>query len=144
MIILFLCTVFVMLKVLKLKIQAGIVGFESPASGYVEQGINLDSLLIDKPAATFIGLAQGNSMEGDGIFDGDLLIISRSEPIKDNAVVVCAVGGEFVCKRLDMKHRRLLSSSPDYPPYTITDGDDFTIEGTVIRSVRLFKPLDMS
>ena len=54
-IILFLCTVLVMLKVLKLKIQAGIVGFESPASGYVEQSINLDSLHIDKPAATFIG-----------------------------------------------------------------------------------------
>lgn len=133
-----------MLKVLKLKIQAGIVGFESPASGYVEQGINLDSLLIDKPAATFIGLAQGHSMTGDGIFDGDLLIISRAEPIKDNAIVVCNLQGEFVCKRLDMKHRRLLSSSPDYPPYSITDGDEFTIEGTVIRSVRLFKPIRMS
>ena len=64
-----------MLKFIPITAQAGIVGFESPAAEYTELGLSLDSLLIDKPAATFIGYAQGKSMMDDGIHDGDLLIV---------------------------------------------------------------------
>ena len=51
-------------------------GFPSPATDYMEKRLSLDELLVAHPAATFFAKAQGTSMEGAGIFDGDLLIVN--------------------------------------------------------------------
>ena len=130
-----------MLKVVPIKAQAGLVGFESPAKEYTELGLELDALLIDKPSATFIALAQGHSMIRDGIFDGDLLIISRAEPITDMCICVANLNGVFICKRVDKRNRCLVAGSDDIAPYFLKEGDEFQIEGVVIRSIRLHKPL---
>ena len=76
------------MKVIPIFIEAGISGFESPAAEYKELGLSLDQLLVSNPDATFIGLAQGPSMQEVGIFDGDLLLVDRSEPVKDGDVIV--------------------------------------------------------
>lgn len=57
--------------VISIYIEAGISGFESPATEYIELGISIDELIIKNPNATFIGLASGQSMQDVGIFDGD-------------------------------------------------------------------------
>ena len=50
-------------------------GFPSPAQDHMEQALSLDALLeIDAPH-TYLVRAQGHSMEGAGIFDGDELLI---------------------------------------------------------------------
>ncbi|WP_445772906.1 LexA family protein [Shewanella sp.] len=117
--------------------SAGISGFESPAAEYSQLGLSLDELLILHPSSTFIGVAQGDSMQGAGIFDGDLLIVDRHITAQHGAVIVANFNGEFVCKILD-KHRRLLLSSNDkHQAVQIHDYDEFCIEGVVIRSVRL-------
>ncbi len=133
-----------MIKVIPFTVSAGIVGFESPAAEYTELGLDLDALLIDKPAATFLGLAQGNSMVGDGIFDGDILIVSRAEEVKHMSIVVACLNGEFVCKRVDKQNRVLRSASKQHAPYQLREGDDFSIEGVVIRSVRMHKPVSLN
>lgn len=130
-----------MLKILPVKVQAGLIGFESPAKEYAESGLDLDELLIEKPSATFIALAQGTSMVNDGIFDGDLLIISRAEPVTDMCICVANLNGVFVCKRLDKRNRCLVAGSDGMAPYYLKEGDEFQIEGVVIRSIRLHKPL---
>jgi DNA polymerase V len=40
-----------MLKFIPLKAQAGISGFESPATEYTQLNLTLDQILIDHPAA---------------------------------------------------------------------------------------------
>lgn len=133
-----------MIKVITYKAQAGIVGFESPAaSQYEEKPLNLDALLISKPSATYIGLAQGDSMRSYGIFDGDLLIVDRSPEITHGDIIVANLNGEFVCKRLDKEQWRLVSSKP-YSAYKLSENDEFQIEGVVISSVRLHKKLHRS
>ncbi|GAC22686.1 translesion error-prone DNA polymerase V autoproteolytic subunit [Paraglaciecola mesophila] len=129
-----------MLKFIPIKASAGIVGFESPATEYTQLSLDLDQLLIDHPSATYIGIAQGESMKGDGIFSGDLLIVDRAQDIKDQDVVVANLNGVFVCKKIDKKQRCLLSSSKRFPPYFLREGDDFQIEGVVTRSIRLHRP----
>tara|TARA_R110002167_G_scaffold204404_1_gene408457 strand:+ start:21038 stop:21442 length:405 start_codon:yes stop_codon:yes gene_type:complete len=133
-----------MLKFIPLKAQAGITGFESPAAEYEPLGLNLDQLLIDCPSATYIGIADGQSMVGDGIFNGDLLIVSRAEAVRDFDVIVANLNGVFVCKKIDKAARRLLSSAPGYPPYLVSEGDEFQVEGVVTRSIRLHRPLSKS
>ena len=99
------------MKIIPIYIQAGISGFESPAAEYKELGLSLDELLISNPDATFIGLAQGQSMEGVGIYENDLLIIDRSKNAKTGDVIVANYNGCFVCKILDKNNAMLLSAS---------------------------------
>ena len=80
------------MKVFPVYIDAGITGFESPAAEYIELGLSLDELLVQHPNATFIGIANGDSMQGVGIFNGDLLVVDRSEATKQGDIVVATYG----------------------------------------------------
>ena len=129
-----------MLKFIPIKAHAGLVGFESPAAEYTQHKLDLDQLLIDHPSATYIGIAEGESMKGDGIFSGDLLIVDRAQDIKDQDVVVANLNGVFVCKKIDKGLGCLLSSAKGFPPYFLNEGDELQIEGVVTRSIRLHRP----
>ena len=124
------------MKVLSIYCHCGITGFESPAVNYKELGLSLDELLIQNPNASFIGLAQGDSMKGVGIFSNDLLIVDRVKPINDGVILVANLNGEFVCKIFDKKNNRLLSASADQKPVYLTADDVFQVEGVVSVSIR--------
>ena len=124
------------MRVIPLKASAGITGFESPAADYGQLPLSLDELLVVHPSATFIGQAQGDSMQGVGIFDGDILIVDRHESMRNGDVIVANLNGEFVCKIIDTRARLLLSSNERHQPVPIHEYDEFSIEGVVIRSVR--------
>ncbi|KZN28409.1 DNA polymerase V [Pseudoalteromonas luteoviolacea S2607] len=127
------------MKVIPIKAQAGITGFESPAAEYRELGLSLDQLLVQHPNATFIGLASGDSMQGVGIFDGDLLVVDRAVQPQQNDVIVANFNNEFVCKLLDVENRLLRSASPICSSVRISDCDNFQLEGVVIGSVRMHR-----
>ena len=116
--------------------SAGITGFESPASDYLQLPLSLDALLVEHPSATFIGKADGHSMQGVGIFSGDILIVDRHVTVKDSDVIVANLNGEFICKILNIKQRLLISANAKYKTIPINEDDHFTIEGVVIRSIR--------
>lgn len=128
------------MKVIPIYIEAGISGFESPAAEYKELGLSLDSLLIQNPNATFIGIAKGQSMQGIGIFDGDVLIVDRSARVNQHDIIVANFNGCFSCKFLDKKSAQLISASPSHKPVQINPEDEFQIEGVVTRSIRLHRP----
>ncbi|MCA2015598.1 translesion error-prone DNA polymerase V autoproteolytic subunit [Vibrio tritonius] len=128
------------MNVIPISASAGITGFESPAAEYSQLPIDLDELLIEHPSATFIGRACGESMQGVGIFDGDLLIVDRHIQVENQDVIVANYNGEFVCKLLDTQRRLLLSANEKMQPVPILESDTFTIEGVVIRSIRCHRP----
>ncbi|KDM92878.1 LexA family protein [Photobacterium galatheae] len=128
------------MNVIPLIASAGITGFESPAAEYHQLPLSLDELLVEHPSATFIGRAYGRSMENVGIFDGDILIVDRHVQVQNMDVVVANLNGEFVCKLLDMKQRRLISAAPGYHPVWISSVDQFSVEGVVVRSIRCHRP----
>jgi DNA polymerase V len=119
----------------------GIKGFESPGAEYTQSSLDLDSLLIEHPSATYFGLAEGDSLMGAGIFNGDLLIVSRALKPKQGDIIVANLNGEFVCKIFNIAQRTLEVTAPNTKPHRIAEDDVFEIEGVVIRSVRLHKPL---
>lgn len=58
------------------KVSSSVVaGFPSPAEQYQETPLDLNELLVKRPAATFFVKVQGESMIGEGIHDGDLLVV---------------------------------------------------------------------
>ena len=127
------------MKVIPIPASAGITGFESPAAEYNQLDLSLDELLVERPSSTFLGFANGDSMIELGIFDGDLLIVDRFPVAQHNDVIVANFNGEFICKVLDMTNRQLLSANSKYSSVTITENDQFTIEGIVVRSIRMFR-----
>ncbi|CZF77180.1 LexA repressor [Grimontia celer] len=124
------------MNVIPIFASAGITGFESPASDYRQLPLSLDELLVEHPSATFIGRASGDSMQGVGIFDGDILIVDRHVNAFNGDVIVANFNGEFVCKLLDVTRRLLLSANDNYSSARIDQHDTFSIEGVVVRSIR--------
>ena len=88
----------------------------------------------------FMGVASWQSMQGVGIFDGDLLIVDRAVDVSTGDVVVATYNGSFVCKIIHKEKRLLMSASDDYAPVYISPEDGFCLEGVVTRSIRLHKP----
>lgn len=131
---------FVFMFVIPIYIEAGITGFESPAAQCKELGLSLDQLLIKHPDVTFIGIASGQSMQGVGIYDGDLLLVDRAVDASTGDIVVASYNGCFVCKIIDKDNRLLLSASDEFKPVYVSPEDDFCLEGVVTRSIRLHKP----
>jgi len=78
-------------------------GFPSPADDYVETQLDLVEHLIHHPSATYYIRVKGDSMQGLGIDDGDLLIVDRSLEPKHGYTVIAAVDGELTCKRLEQR-----------------------------------------
>ena len=111
-------------------------GFPSPADDYLERSLDLNTYLIQHPAATYLARAKGNSMEGCGIFDGDLLIVDRSLEPRHGQIVIAALDGQLTCKILDKKNQCLISANKRYAPIAIGEFSDLIIEGIVVHSVR--------
>jgi DNA polymerase V len=127
------------MKVIPLFASAGISGFESPCAEYSQLDLSLDELLVERPSSSFLAFAQGDSMQGVGIYDGDLLIIDRFPVAQESDVIVANLNGEFVCKIISFKRRELMSANSKYSSVTISEEDTFTIEGVVVSSIRMFK-----
>lgn len=76
--------------------DAGVrAGFPSPAQDYISATIDLNKELIQHPASTFYARVEGDSMSGEGITEGDILVIDKSIEPEEGDLAVCCLDGEF-------------------------------------------------
>ncbi len=84
----------------KSKLSGSVVaGFPSPAEQYMEPPLDLNELLVKRPAATYFVRVSGDSMIGAGINDGDILVVDRSLRPADGDIIIACVDGDFTVKR---------------------------------------------
>ena len=126
-------------RVMPLPLFSGKVaaGFPSPADDYVEKTLDLNELLVQKPAATFFVRAQGESMLGAGIHPNDILVVDRSiEPVPGK-IVICALNGELTVKRLERDNGQwqLKAENPAYPDIAIHEELEMVIWGVVTNVI---------
>jgi DNA polymerase V len=116
-------------------------GFPSPADDYMDLPIDLNEFLIKHPAATFYVRVKGNSMEGAGIRNGDLLIVDRAEEPRNKSIVLGIIDGEFTVKRIKKKGSDLylMPDNPEFKPIKIDNNMDFQVWGVVTYVVH--KPI---
>ena len=75
-------------------IEEGIsAGFPSPAGDFEESRISLEKVVVKNKEATFYAKVSGESMKDAGLDDGDILVIDRSEELKNNKIAVCYLNG---------------------------------------------------
>ena len=104
-------------------------GFPSPADDYVEKNLDLNELLVQKPAATFFVRAQGESMLGAGIHPNDILVVDRSMAVVPGKIVICALNGELTVKRLERVNEQwqLKAENPAYADIILHDDLEMVI-----------------
>ncbi len=115
-------------------------GFPLPADDLVETSLNIHDLVVKHPEATFFVRVEGDSMEGVGIFFGDVLVVDRAVAPQAGRVVVAVVEGGLVVKRLKVIAGQMLlaSENPDYPDIKLQENSDCYVWGVVVGSVRQF------
>ena len=123
------------------KVSGSVVaGFPSPAEQYQETPLDLNELLVKRPAATFFVKVQGESMIGEGIHDGDLLVVDRSLRPADGDVIIASVDGDFTVKtyRRDRNGIRLEPANPAYPAIRLKAGQELDYFGKVTACIHRF------
>lgn len=113
-------------------------GFPSPAADHIEQQISMDEVLNIRAPHVYLVSISGDSMQGAGIYDGDLAVVDRSIEPAHGHIVVALLNTEPVCKRLSKRGHQvvLLSENPKYPPRYVLEGDELTIWGVITSTVR--------
>ncbi|MCP4595775.1 S24 family peptidase [Neptuniibacter sp.] len=112
-----------------------------------ENRADLNEITNCQHFTVYMFTASGPAMERAGIFNGDLLVVDRALEPQNNDVVVAAVDGEFVVRRLQLNPDLLLPDCDNnhYPPIvpeTTQYGHDVTylgIFGVVTNSVHRFR-----
>ncbi len=96
-------------------------GFPSPASDYVERPLDLNTLLIKNPPATFFVRVDTDNLSEEGIFQGDLAIVDRSIHPKSGNIVIVVMDDSALMRRFGVE-TRLENEAKKPGPKTTPDG----------------------
>ena len=113
-------------------------GFPSPAVGELSGTLDLNSLCVKHPAATYFVRARGESMAGAGINDGDILVVDRSVTVTNLAIIIAALNGDFTVKRLIQEDGKvfLQPENDAYTPIEITPESGAEFFGVVTYVIK--------
>lgn len=93
----------------------------------------------------FVLRVKGDSMIGDGILDGDFVVIEKASRADQGQTVVAMIGNEATIKRFYKSRREgreqieLRAANPAYEPIlvdSLTESSEFRIEGVLVGLIR--------
>lgn len=110
-----------------------LAGAHSIHSGTNFDSIDLNELLVPVAENHYAVRVKGDSMIDEQIFEGDLLIVSRSESPRSGKIVIAALNGETAVKKLVEKNGQvfLVSANKRFLPIEIKGFMQFEIQGVV-------------
>ena len=139
----------ILFPVLSSKVKAGGYGsFESAALDFPDDTIDLLKILIKDRETVFFAKVSGDSLNGIGIFDGDILIVQKGMLPKYDDVIVIFLDGEFFVKKFRPKYKEnsaelksieLKSENPKYSDLYADENSDFIFWGVVTWNLHNFR-----
>jgi repressor LexA len=121
---------------------------ELPLVGRVAAGKPIEAIetpdTIEVPGSmlgageNFVLKVQGDSMVGDGILDGDYVVVRKQSSADSGQTVVALLGGEATVKRFYRKGAsiELHPANPAMQPIIVSSEESFRIEGVVVGVIR--------
>jgi DNA polymerase V len=101
--------------------------------------ISLDELMCLRAPGTYLVKCEGDSMQGAGIFSGDLLIVDKGRDASAGDIVIGVINQEpsvkYLCFGLGGMPI-LRSGNKKYPDRYIMENDSFEVWGVVTHSIR--------
>lgn len=113
-------------------------GFPSPEEEALCDILSMDEYLITKPDASFLLQVSGDSMTGEGIMEGDLVVVEKGRQPKIGDVVIAEVDGEWTIKYFKKKSDQvyLEAANPKYP--LIWPKTELRLGGVVTAVIRKY------
>jgi DNA polymerase V len=115
-------------------------GCPSPADDHLDRDLDLRAWLIQHPAATYDVRLSGDSMQGAGLYDGDILVVDRSLEPKHHASVIAVRNGELTVNHFFRQGDlvQLRPANHHDPIITVAPDQEWLIWGVVTGSIRQF------
>jgi len=113
-------------------------GFPSPEEESLCDVISMDEYLISRPDSSFLLQVSGDSMIGEGIKEGDLVIVEKGREPRNGDIVIAEVDGEWTMKyfRKQGKQVVLEAANPKYP--IIKPKTELKVGGIVTAVIRKY------
>ena len=82
-----------------------------------------------KMHSVFLVKMQGDSMQGAGINDGDILLVDGSSQAVNNSIIVAEINNTICIKRIKFLCNKfiLFSENNNYPPIQVEKNDNFIV-----------------
>jgi repressor LexA len=114
-------------------------GFPSPAEEALCDIMSMDEYLLARPEASFLLQVSGDSMNGAGIIEGDLVIVEKGREPKSGDIVIAEVDGDWTMKYFRKQDNKVVleSANTRYPP--IIPQQELKIGGIVTASIRKYR-----
>lgn len=121
---------------------------ELPLAGTVAAGKPIEAIAtpdtLEVPPSmvgageNFVLRVRGDSMIGDGILDGDYVVVRKQARAENGQTVVALIDGEATVKRLVTRGQavELHPANPALQPIMVAPDADFRIEGVVVGVIR--------
>lgn len=107
----------------------------------VRESFSVDRKLAGSADSFFLEVS-GDSMEGIGIMEGDMVLVEPAdvEELENGEVVAARVAGEHTIKRYFSRDGDVVlePANPDYAPILVHETEDFTVLGRVTGLFRQF------
>jgi SOS regulatory protein LexA len=113
-------------------------GFPSPEEEVLQDLMSMDEYLITKPESSFLLEVSGDSMNGEGILTGDLVIVEKGREPKNGDVVIAEVDGEWTMKYFKRQGKQVVleAANPKYP--VIRPKTELRLGGVVTAVIRKY------
>jgi len=106
--------------------------------------VSVDRLFVRATDSLFALRVTGNSMVGDGIFDGDVIVVKAQDDAPDGTIVVALIDDEATVKRLyrEDDRLRLQPANPEMAPIFVEEGEgrQAVVQGIVVSVMRRLGP----
>jgi len=117
-----------------------VTGFASPAQGYEEAGIDLNTLLIKHPSATRLYQLDSSDMELLGLPYGTLLVADSSVKPNIGQYAMLRHEGMVLCRRMEKRNQQIVftNGNTDIRPIP----DETEIIGAVTAYIQVYNTGD--
>lgn len=114
-------------------------GFPTPAEEDILDTVSFDEWLIENKEASFMLRVKGDSMVDAGIFEGDMVVVERTDTFRPGEIVIAEVDGAFTMKylRKDRQGFYLDPANDSYKP--IRPKEALSIKAVVRAVVRKYE-----
>lgn len=115
-------------------------GFPSPEEEALCDIVSMDEYLITRPDSSYLLQVSGDSMVGEGIRTGDLVVVEKEREPQNGDVVIAEVDGEWTMKYFRKEEGRVVleAANPKYP--VIRPRAELRLGGVVTAVVRKYHP----
>lgn len=116
-------------------------GFPSPAADDLEDELDPIAWIVRHPSATFWWRVSGDSLQDEGIRDGDMIAVDRAGKRRVGRIVLALVDGEITVKKLAKRDGRHWldpkSKGREFAPILVTETTE--IWGIIAGVIRRYE-----